>query len=491
MEKRQAYAAVFIIFLITAGIRIYVATRTPNFSDDSAYYALRQIEEIRDTGTPLYNDSLSYGGRMYLFLPVFYYILAFFSLFADTILVAKIFPNIFAAMLVFAVYLIVRHMTKSDRIAILASFVSGFIPVFFAETINSVSVHTMNIPLTFLLIYYILKIRSNIYKFLITLSLMLVISPYSIIVVLALLLYMVFSWVEGFKPTRSEVELTLFSLFFVTWFYIIFYKDALLMHGYNIIWQNLPAEVINQFFSEIQILETIYQIGVIPLISGIIILYFFVVHRKKKSIYLLLSLVLIIVLLLIQKYIQLNIGLMYIGVIMTILLGETLMSSIKYIKKTKFVNLQNYLLGVFFIIFLFTSLIPSITLAQNKVTESDPAVKIFGLELLQNISDPGDTVVASVFEGHLITYISDRANVIDSNFLLVDAETRLRDIRTIYTSAIESKPVELMNKYDADYIIFTDVGKDYYNITKIAYVDDQCFPIIYSGIGVRIYEKKC
>jgi len=491
MEKKHVYWLVAFVFLLTAGIRIFVALQTPHFSDDQAYFALRQIDEIKQNGTPLYNDDLSYGGRTYIFLPVFYYILAFFSLFFKTSLVAKILPNIFASTLVIVVFLIVRHMTRNDNIAILSSFVSGFIPIYFTETINSVSVLTASIPLTFLVIYFLIKGKSKIYHYLISLCLILFITPYSAILVISLLLYMLFSWVEGFRPKRSELELTLFSVFLVTWFNFLFYKDAFLAHGYKVIWQNIPTEVLNQFYTDVNILNTIYQIGIVPLISGIIVLYIYLVHKKKKSIYLLLSLAIIIIMLLIQKYLQLNVGLVYIGVVMTILLSELLVMSMEYLEKTKFARLQNYLLAVLFIIFLFTSFIPSVTFARQKVIESDPAVKVFGLEFIQDITDEGDTIIASVFEGHLINYVGQRKNVVDSNFLLVDAETRLRDIRTIYTSAIQAKPIEIMEKYDADFIVFTDEVKHYYNITKITYVDDECFPIVYSGTGVRIYERRC
>ncbi len=492
-KKYWPWMAVGAIFLVTLGIRLYFAFMTPNFSDDDAYFVLRQVDHIRQTGFPLFRDTLSYGGRTYVFLPLFHYILAFFSLFMGTVNAAKIIPNVFATSLVFIVFLIVRHLTKDDRIAILSAFISGFLPIYISETINSATVLSMIIPMTFLLFYFMLRIRSKkyIYYYLIALSVFILLSPYSILFILAILLYYLFSWVEGFKPTRTEIEITVFSLFLAIWFYSIFYRDALLMHGFSVIWQNIPSEVINQFYSGVNILDAIYQIGLIPLLAGIYITYHYIYKTKRKPFYLTLSLMIIILALLLLRYIQLKLGLVFIGVILTILFGEFLLYASEYLGRTKFARYRNHLFVLLLVVFILTSFIPSLEYADRKITESDPGGKVFALQFLQNISNPDEAVVGSVFDGHLITYLAKRKNIIDSNFLLVDATERLQDVRTIYTSAIQSTPIDLMDKYHAGYIVLTDEAKKYYNITRISYVDDSCFPMIFSSKDVIVYQKKC
>ena len=321
--------------------------------------------------------------------------------------------------------------------------------------------------------------------------LFLVTSPYVILFILTMLLFFLFSWVEGFKPTRTELELTMFSLFLTVWFYFVMYREALLMHGYKIIWQNIPNEVINQYFTDIDILTILYQVGLIPIITGLIVIYYYLFKKKKKSIYFLLSLGIIIGVLLLQKHIILNVGLIYIGVLLILLLGEFMNNIITYIDQTKFSRLKNLFLLGFLILFIFTSFFHSINVAKEKVIQSDPAGKVFALQFLHNISKEGDMVIGSVFDGHLITYTSKRKNMIDTNFLQIDASERLRDLRTIYTSAIISGPIDVMRKYDADFILLTQEAKDYYKITKLAYVDDECFPVIYSGQDVQVYQRKC
>ena len=493
MNKNYIPKIIYIIFLLTLIIRLYIAFQTPHFSDDEAYFTLRQIESIKETGTPLFQDELSYGGRTYFFLPVFHYILAFFSLFFSTVAIAKIIPNIFASSLIIIIYLIVFHLTKDKKVSTLTAFISSSIPIYISETINSVSVYSLSIPLTFLLLYFFLKIRAKkfLYLFLITISIFLVSSAYLLIFILSMLLFILFSWVEGFKPTKTEIEITIFSLFLSIWFYFIFYQDALLMHGYKIIWQNIPNEVITQYFSNINIISSIYEIGVIPLITGLFVIYHYVFNKKKKSIYFILSMGIIITILLLQKYIILNIGLVYMGILLSILLGEFLIIVISYIKQTKFSKFRNYFLLIFLLLFLFTSFFPAITYAKNKVMESDPAKKVSALKFLESISNEDDLVVGSIYDGHLITYSSNRKNLIDQNFLLIDATQRLRDLRTLYTSAIETKPIEIMKKYNANHILITKEALEYYNITKISYVDNECFPLTYAGKEVKIYSLKC
>ena len=48
-----------------------------------------------------------------------------------------------------------------------------------------------------------------------------------------------------------------------------------------------------------------------------------------------------------------------------------------------------------------------------------------------------------------------------------------------------------MDKYGADYIMLNKNAMEFYNISKISYVDDYCFPIVFSGENLWIYKKKC
>jgi hypothetical protein len=230
----------------------------------------------------------------------------------------------------------------------------------------------------------------------------------------------------------------------------------------------------------------------VPLISGIIVIYHHLFRKKEKSMYLFISFVVIITLLLLFKWMQLRPGLIYLGVLTTILFSVLFLQVFSYLAQTKIAPYRHYLVAALFIIFVVTSFMPSLTFAESKVIGSTNSDKALALTMLSNFSDQPDTVVGTVFEGHIINYFAHRKSLSDTNFLRAPGVLdRLRDTRTIYTSAIESKPIEIMNMYSADFIMFTDVAKQYYNITKIAYADGECFPLVYSGKNISIYQRKC
>ena len=491
MRKDILYLGMLcIIFLAALFIRINIALETDTFSDDKAYFALRQIESIKDTGLPIYEDSLSYGGREHVFVPLFYYLLAIFALFFDTVLVAKVLPNIFAASIVFVVYLMISHMTKDKEVAVLTAFVSGFIPVFFEITINSVSVYSLAVPLGLLMFYSVLENRF--WLFLISLIALMLSSPSAIIFVLALILYLIFSWVEGFKPARSEVELTLFSLFLVVSVYFLIFRDALLAHGLDIVRQNIPSEMISFYFSEIDLVDALYRIGIVPAIAGTWALYYYIRRKRMKPAYLIISLLIIDGLLLMFQLIELRIGLLFLGAGLSVLFGQSFLLFIAYIKRTKFARFSTAVIAAFFALFVLTSVMPSIQLAEAEQEKSLPVSKVIAYTILGNSTSPGSVFVTTVFEGHQVNYYTGKKAFADTSFLLIpDASERLRDLRTMYTSAIEPKPLSLMREYGTDYIILSDRAESYYNISKISYVTDECFPLIYSGKDLKVYERRC
>src|SRR3989344_8310215 len=98
-NDRSFWIGLMLIFLIVLGLRLFIAFQEREFSDDKAYFTLRQIEYIKDTGILISYDELSYGGRKQVESLFFYYLLAFFNLFIPANLVGKIIPNVLASLL--------------------------------------------------------------------------------------------------------------------------------------------------------------------------------------------------------------------------------------------------------------------------------------------------------------------------------------------------------------------------------------------------------
>jgi hypothetical protein len=494
MQKRYRIIILGLIFFVVLGARLYYAFKTPYLSDDTAYFGLRQVEHIKETGLALSEDPLSYGGRSAAVLPVFYYLVAGSSLVLDPISAGKIVPNILASTLVLIVFLIVRLITKDDEAALLTAFISGFIPIYFAETVNSLSVYSLTIPLTFLLLYLLLRIneRNYLHMFLAGLCVYLLTSASVILLVLSIGIYMIFLWVEGLEPTRTEIEVSIFSLFLVTWFHSYFYRDALMTHGIQIIWQNIPKEVVAQYFSQIDLASVLIQLGLIPLLCGAVMMYYHLYRKRERNMYLVMSMVILVSLLLLFRWLQLIQGLIYLSVLMTILFSTLFVLLFAYLSRTKFASSRPYVLIALFVIMLLASVIPTVSAARSKISKSITSDTVRALSMMSDLSSEPDMVIATVFEGHTVNYYTKRKSLVDSNFVLApDVQERLRDARSIYTSAIETKPIEIMAKYDADFIIFSDAARRYYNVTRLSYTGGECFPLTYAGAGVNIYARKC
>ena len=483
------------IFLLVLSFRLFFSLSAQEFSDSTTYFNLRQVEQISETGFPQYQDDLSYSGRFLVFLPLFHYMLAFFNLFIPIWLVGKILPAIFASSVVILVYLITLDITKDKEAALFTSLISGFIPIFIENTINTVSVYTLVIPLTLTAVYSIIKVEENkefVSLYLISTILLAITHQSVFIVILSLLAYLLMIYLEKLRRNKAEMELILFSAFFITWLSFIIFKRAFLLYGPNLVWQNMPSLVRAQLFKEFDILEAIYQIGIIPFILGFFMIYKTVFVDKRRKIYLIISLALTSFLLTWLGVIALDSGLIFMSVFLTLLFGPAYKILTSYLKKTTFAKRKNLLIGIFLLIFVFTSLLPSINYAKSSVEESYDYKEISAFEWVRANTGEDAIIFASLEEGHLINYISERKNVIDNNFLMqVNADQRLGDVNTIFTTKFETEAIRLLNKYDVDYILFSENAREEYEISKLEYVfDENCFELVYDD-STKIYKTLC
>jgi len=491
---KKEYILLALIFGLVLGIRLYFAFQTPYFSQD-AYFNIRQVQHIRNTGWPLFKDDLSYSGRNFLFQPFFKYILAFFNLFMPLNLVCKILPNIFASCLIFIVYLIAKEITNNTSAALFSSFISGFIPIFFAETVNSVSVYSLIVPLIFFLIYLLMMINKHekyISYFIVAIIITALMHASAFLLIIALLLYVLFIRLEHLKQRRSELELIIFSTILVIWLNFIIYKNAFLIHGQFVIWQNIPKLLLGQYFSQLSILSALYYIGIIPFVSGIYIIYKYIFKKKNRKIYLLTGFALSTLFLLWLKLIQLKTGLVFFGVILVLLFSKFYSDFFLFIEKTKLSSYKKLFIALLFLVFIFNSIIPTISYTAQVVREAPSKNEIDAFLWLKNNSDEKDVILASLDQGYLINAVAERKNVIDKNFLLIkDAEQRLEDARTIYTTHYETDAIPLLNKYNVKYIVLSKRSMSDYSIIDLNYrTDEKCFELVYDE-EVKIYKSLC
>ncbi len=478
------------LLILTLGSRLFFAFQTPYFDHD-AYFNLRQIEHIKETGLPLYEDDLSYGGRTNYFPPFFHYVLAFFSLFLPVTLVGKIIPNLMVSFLTLIVFLIAKKITKDNNAALFAAFISGFIPVLFAETINSVSELTLVIPLVFLALYYLMNLQQKkfLYGYLIIIVILSLTHASTFLLILGLIFYLIFSEVEIIKRNRNETELILFSTLIFIWIQTLFYKKAFLMHGISLVWKNMPADIIASHFSEITILGTIIQVGWLPFFYGVYLMFKYIFKEKNKYIYTYISLALPVVILLWLKWIEPSLGLIFLGVTLSVLFPEFYVITVNYIKKTKFSKFKYIFPVLLTITFVATSFLPAVFLAGLQLERTVTEPEIQAMAWLEE--QEGDVVLGALEEGFLINFLAQKENVFDDNFLLIEnSEEIANDVKTIYTTNSRIEAVELLNKYKVDYIVVSDKVKEDYQIKKLYFRDEDCIRKEYKG-EIEIYKNNC
>jgi len=488
MSKRMIMLLIA-LFLIVLATRLYIAYSIPGFSTDDSYFHLRQIENIYETGQPIFNDELSFSGRTYIFSPVFHYFIAFFAMFWPAVFAAKLVTNIFAAALIFFVYLIAKKITNNTFVAFFTAFLSGFVPVFFADTVTELSPMSVVIPLMFLLIYALMNIREKVwlYTYLVLLVILTFMHPIILLFVLGLLIYLTLILIEHLRQNREELEIALFSIFFVLWGHFIFYKKLLVFHGPAVIWQNIPIDILNTYFSQIHILEAIYYIGLVPLVFGLYIIYLFSFKKKNRSIYLIVAFAASAGLLLWLRLINLNTGLMVFGIVLVILFSQWFKQFIERVKESRASNFLYLFIGLIFAGVLIFSVYPAITMAKANLDDISPE-EFAALEWIKENTPDDAVIIASPDEGNLITEIAKRKNVIDSDFLLqTDAKQRFDDLKRIYTAYLEIEVVGLMNKYDADFIYFSDNAKNVFNSDELHFIES-CFEKVYDD-EIQIYQK--
>ena len=194
-------------------------------------------------------------------------------------------------------------------------------------------------------------------------------------------------------------------------------------------------------------------------------------------------------LLLVLRLINLNIGLAFLGIALTILSAVALARHFIYFRKTKFYKFENYLTVIIVIAVVILSIIPSYITSKDiiKSTIADEEFSLF--KEIKGKTPPGSTVLAPLEFGHLITYKAKRKNVVDSNFLLApNPEQRLLDIEDIYTTQFEVKALELLEKYAVDYIVTNKKMIEKYNIGEVSYIkDEKCF----KEILPEVFEVIC
>ncbi len=484
----------FALLLVVAGIRIVLALQAEHFSGDEAYFTLRQIEAIKETGLPLSYDPLSFGGREYLIAPLFYYFVAGLSFLFPAWIIGKVILNIAAASLILIIYIITYDITRDEQSALFSAFVGSFIPIYFISTLNTFSLASLVFPLLFLLVYLYLSIERRTASILfMSLFLLLTFTHYlAFLFLLSWILYLILLKLEDLAATAAEVEIGICSLFIFLWANLLIYKDAFLEHGIAVIWQNVPPPIFSLYFKDITLISALYFIGLIPLLYGVYAVFHHTFYSKNKKMYFLVAFTGATFLLLLLNLIKIELGLISLGIVMSILFSEFYLHFFQYLKKTRFVQYKKFIVFGFFVIVVSSSIIPPLVFARRSLQDSVLPEETVAFQWLRENTPPGAVILASPQEGHLITALAHRKNVLDTYFLRISRSADIfQDVTDIYTTRYETEAIRLLNQYHVDYLIVSERLKKQLDPDISFLRDTRCFILVFSNQVVSIYQNIC
>ncbi|MFH0798230.1 MAG: hypothetical protein V1906_02345 [Candidatus Woesearchaeota archaeon] len=490
MKHYQKIIILFLIFFLTLGFRLFFVFQTPYYSSDNAYYNIRYTEEINKFYQPMLYDDLSYGGRDTVVSPLYHYFLAFFNTLIPDGLAFKIIPEILLAGLVFLIYIIAKRITENETAALLSAFISGFLPIFIGETLNNISIYSILLVLLFYCIYCLLNLNAHLTEFIILSFIIQILHPFGFVFGLAFLLYLILLNIESVKISRQTQEAIAFFVLIGILVNLILFKKVFLAYGLQSVWQNMPREMLTNYFQNVDVLSLLYGVGFIPLIFGIIGISVGVFRNKNNSIYLISALILTMFTLLFLKMVSFAVGLMFLSIFLTIMSALTLQKVIAYIEMTKFSRFKKFLFVGFIILIAASLVLPSYGRAKAVISETISSEEVGTLEWIRDNTGDDITVLAGISEGNYITAIAKRKNVADSHFLL--APDRYADVSEMLTTESLVVATQLLDEYDVDYIYFSQTAKKYYKIDHLNYVgDENCFEEVYSTERASVYQILC
>ena len=472
MNKRLCYG-LLVVFVIGLALKLFLANGS--FTLDESYFHERVISTIAQTGHAPHFDTASYGGRVHSQLFIFHYLVApAYFLFGPKSL--TLITSLFTVLCAILVGLISFGLTKKEYLGTLAAFCALFIPNL-AQSTSEVTPIPFNLFLFLLCIYGFFKKKDSIFA--ISLIVLALSSPISVIFAIAFAIYVMIS--SHKKHIKRDREILVLSVALVMWLQLLIYKEAIFFHGTNLIYANLPMALRSSVFFQIDILTILVSIGVIPIILGAYAAYHHVKHAKKEDMFLLSALILLLVLVFLSL-ITPSVGLSLIGLLSIILFAQSILVLDQKIKHFKISQAKPIVIVIISLLFIITSIIPSVSF------QSDPLLSNDEIRQLSSMKIQNATILTTIESAHAVSFLTKNSVVADSNFEYVRSpELVIKDIETVYTSFFAAQALEQLDRYGATHVLY--LKKDIVNYGKGHYLDS-CFDLIFNG-EIQLYEVKC
>jgi len=441
----------------------------------------RIIENLL-SGKLLFNDPLGYGGRTLIHSPIFDAIIAAFTFIIPIGFATKIIPAILASLLVFPAYLLSNALTNNKKFAIISAFLASVTPFFFAQTTNHLSTLSLSVPLLYFLLYLWIQAPKNLNWFLGLAAFFIFLTPLSLVFVATLAAYFILCAIDRLQLKPADFELGLLTIALTLWAHFLFYKEALLTHGLGIIWQNIPTELLGQYYSDTNMLAIIFSLGIMTVPLGIYAIYKYSIKTPKKEDTLLFSLVIVSFICLWLKLLPLNTALTILGVTFAILLSHSLTSINEFLNSTKIKKHTSLVMMIFTLVLFLTTALPSYTLSKEEIKTTITDNDFLALEAIKHLSPENSRIIAPPKFGHYITGIANRPNIMDTEFILQkDVNKRYEEMTKIYSTSSEIEAFTIFEKYNATHLFVPSYLPDVKFTSKCFFKTDY--------LNVHIYQK--
>lgn len=474
MNRRKALIILGILALIVLSFKLFISLQTEYFTEES-YFSLRQAKHIEETGIPMFEDTLSYQGRNYKFLPLYHYLIAFLS---PSLM--KIFTNILIILSSFMIYFIVEFIIKDKTLSLLAAIMSLFIPSSVNISNSSLSPTPLFLLLFLFFIFSYLKRKQwSTWPMISFLVLMLLTSAQAIIVSLGMIVFVLIQKLQNLQPKKQDIELALFGLFLSVWFSVILFKD--LLTDWSFLWSNTPAQLIYTSTSATSLFS---GIGMLPLLFALIGTNKIFSKHSRNQLFII-SLGMVFLLATIFGVLSLNSGLAILGFTASIISGIGIKEIKIFFEQSRF-SLKKIFITLLVIFFASTTIIPFM---NEGINESIPSKE--KVELTKSLNRYEGTIISSPKEAHFVMYYSGLKTYFDDYYAFSNAQERYDNSLRIFRGNSVFQASKILEEENIDFIYLSLEGKKFYNINQLRIANlGSCIDRIRKN-EVIVYENNC
>ncbi len=421
-------------------------------------------------------------------IPLVDYVLAFFGLFIDLQIAAKIIIAVVLSLITILIYYIALELTRDKKASLLAAFFSGFIPIIFKSLTNNFSSIGVTLFMYLLTLLFFTKSMNNqefIRHFIVSLITLVLISPLSLIFIATFAVYFILLSAEKMKIFMSEIETFIFSLILGGWIYVIIYKQAIMEKGFLFF---LHPVVTNSH--KLIGIESLSLIGIIPILLGIIGIYYIITKKPNRRAIFILSFIITSIIFLVLNIVEQNFTLALIGLGLTICSAIALKEFKGFFEISKVPKAYVIILYIILLIFIVTSMIPSVTNSlietHGSLTEKDIGALTWAK---QNIKEDA-TIISAVDEIYAVSYFSEKKNILDNDNSNINFKDKIGDTNNFFSLTVNTETIRILSLYKIDYVFLSEKSVRELKPSQELNFKSDCYEEIYNN-GSKIYKRLC